>query len=53
MTAPPKNRIGLEVVDGPEQVDKQISDVDANKLAVQRVISLLNEVVAKGVLPAL
>ena len=38
--------------DSRDQVRKR-SSADANNLAVERLVSLLNEVVAKGALPAL
>jgi hypothetical protein len=43
----------VDVVSSRDEVRKQMSNADANKLAAERVIGLLNEIVAKGVLPAL
>jgi hypothetical protein len=50
VTAPGKNR--FEVDAGTRQVGNPMSDADANNRAVARVISLLNEIVEKGALPA-
>ena len=53
VTAPTKNRFEVDTVDSRDHVRKQMSSADANNLAAERVIGLLNEIVAKGVLPAL
>ena len=52
MTAPTKNRFDLDAVGGRDQSDEPKSGADANNRA-GRVTHLLNEIVAKGVLPAL
>ena len=51
MTAAAENR--FEVAADTRQMRNPLSDPDAGNRAVQRVISLLNEVVEKGALPAL
>jgi hypothetical protein len=53
VTPPIKNRFEVDIVNSRDQVNKQMSSADANNLAAERVICLLNEIVAKGVLPAL
>jgi hypothetical protein len=53
VTAPTKNRFEVDIVNSRDHVRKQMSSADANKLTAERVIGLLNEIVAKGVLPAL
>jgi hypothetical protein len=53
MTAPTKNRFDVDAVGGRDQSDEPKSGADTNNLAVERVTHLLNEIVAKGVLPAL
>jgi hypothetical protein len=52
VTAPTKNRFEADIVNSHD-VRKQMCSAEANKLAAERVIGLLNEIVAKGVLPAL
>ncbi|HWF70926.1 MAG TPA: hypothetical protein VG187_15445 [Mycobacterium sp.] len=49
MTAPMKDRLQADADMG----NRAMSDADANNRAVARVISLLNEIVEKGALPAL
>ena len=53
VTAPTKNRFEVDTVDSRDHVRKKMSSADANNFAAERVIGLLNEIVAKGVLPAL
>jgi hypothetical protein len=53
MTAPTKNRTDVDVVGSRDQAAKQMSSVEADKRAVERVIHLYNEIFAKGMLPAL
>ncbi|HUE35416.1 MAG TPA: hypothetical protein VMQ38_21715 [Mycobacterium sp.] len=52
LTAPTKNRFDVDAVGGRDQSDEPKSGADANNRA-GRVTHLLNEIVAKGVLPAL
>lgn len=52
MTAPMKDRLQADT-DMRNRVGNPMSDADANNRAVARVISLLNEIVEKGALPAL
>lgn len=49
MTAPMKDRLQADA----DMDNRAMSDADANNRAVARVISLLNEIVEKGALPAL
>jgi hypothetical protein len=51
VTAPSKDRFDVDA--GTLQVGNPMSDADANNRAVARLISLLNEIVEKGALPAL
>jgi hypothetical protein len=51
VTAPSKDRFEIDA--GTLQARDPMSDADANNRAVARVISLLNEIVEKGALPAL
>jgi hypothetical protein len=49
VTAPTKNAFHVDT----RQVPTPMSDPEANNRAVERVITLLNEVIEKGALPAL
>jgi hypothetical protein len=49
VTAPMKDRLQADA----DMDNRAMSDADANNRAVARVISLLNEIVEKGALPAL
>ena len=52
MTAPTKNRPDVDVVDSRDQATKQVSGAQAHDHAERRT-QLLNEIFARGVLPAL
>jgi hypothetical protein len=53
VSAPTKNRFEVDIVNSRDHVHKQMSGADADNHAADRVVGLLNEIVAKGVLPAL
>jgi len=53
MTAPTKNRSELHAVGSRDQSGEPRPGANANNLAVERVTHFLDEIVAKGVLPAL
>ena len=53
MTAPTKKRLEMDAVSRRDHSGKPMSGADANNLAAERVTQLLNEIIAKGVLPAL
>jgi hypothetical protein len=53
MTAPTKNHFEVDAVSRGDQSGKPMSGVHANNLAAERQTHLLNEIIAKGVLPAL
>lgn len=53
MSAATKNRVEVDTVSSRDRPTKQMSGAEADNRAAERVTQLLNEIVAKGVLPAL
>jgi hypothetical protein len=53
MSAPTKSRLTVDTVGNRDHSTKQMSSVEPDNLASERVIHLHNEIFAKGVLPAL